>query len=194
MPSGSVWGARPCEAATCVSEPEKITTQLHVNSGHASARQPKRVLVDPDGDAMGLVMYVDEASGQCEICRASDRPPHIQIAGTSAVSTFNGKLEGGLSFLEDAIALRATDVPPMYALLIPAHPKKPQEVWDTLCSPRIAIFGRPKCMQMDGGGQRGNGSRADLRTGRRIKAQYQGTGARPWPHERRNGRARARHL
>ena len=30
--------------------------------------------------------------------------------------------------------------------------KKPQEVWDALCSPRIAIFGRPKCIRMDEGG------------------------------------------
>ena len=55
---------------------------------------------------------VDEASGQCKICRAFDKAPQIPIAGTSAVPTFHGKLQVNPSFSDDAVALRAVDASP----------------------------------------------------------------------------------
>ena len=56
-----------CQALTlggamdgCPSDPKKICMQLHVNWGHASARQLIWVSVDSDGDNMHLANYADE--------------------------------------------------------------------------------------------------------------------------------------
>ena len=66
----------------CLSDPDKIKTQLPVNRGHASAQQSKRAAVDSVEDNMHLATYVDEVLEQCEVCRALNKAPHVPIAGT----------------------------------------------------------------------------------------------------------------
>ena len=54
-----------------VSEPKKIITKLRVNRRHASALQPKGVLVDSNGEKLHLAYCVDRALEHCKVCRAS---------------------------------------------------------------------------------------------------------------------------
>ena len=77
-------------------------------SAHGSWR-----VVDPGASAqqaMCLANCMDELSGLCEICRASDEASRIPIAGTSTVSARTEKLQVDLLFLEYAIALRAMGI------------------------------------------------------------------------------------
>ena len=76
------------------------------------------------------------------------------------------------------------------ALFGPSAFKDPQEVWAALCSSRIAIFARTKCLQTDEEGKWRTEIRADFRAGLRILLQYQGAGAHTWLLERRNGLSR----
>ena len=77
------------------SNPKKIIEKLHVNWGHASAQQIKRVLVAADGGNLPLLRHVEEVVNQCEVCRAFDKAPHFPIAGTATVSAFNEKVQVG---------------------------------------------------------------------------------------------------
>ena len=77
---------------------------------------------------MRLLTSVGKVSEQCEVCRASDKAPHVPIAATRAVSLFSGKLQVGLFSLDDLIALRAMDVFSKYFHLIPARSQNPHEV------------------------------------------------------------------
>ena len=61
-------------------DPRKITVELHVNWGHASARQLKRVLADTEAGNSHLVNHVDEVLERRGTCRASDKAPHLPIA------------------------------------------------------------------------------------------------------------------
>ena len=70
---------------------------------------------------MGLAHSADEVLGQCEIGRACDKASHIPIASTSTVSTANEILQVDLSFLDDAIALRAMDAYSKYSISRPAR-------------------------------------------------------------------------
>ena len=108
--------------------------KLHVNWGHASAQQLKRVLADSVWNNMDLVGCVDEVMAQCEGRQASDKAPHVPEAGTSTVAMFNGKLQADLLFLDDVIALRFIDVLSKYFLLVPVRAKDPQEVWGAFSS------------------------------------------------------------
>ena len=67
--------------------------------------------MDSDGENTHLVDCVDEVSEQCDICRASDKAPHVPTAGAATVKMSKSKLQVGLLFLGDLIALRATGVP-----------------------------------------------------------------------------------
>ena len=93
-----------------LSDPKKIITKLHVNRGRPSAQEIKRVLVGSGGDNLHLLRHVDEVLERCDVSRSSDRAPHVPIAGTSAVSMSNEKLQVALLFLADIVALRVMDV------------------------------------------------------------------------------------
>ena len=86
-----------CKAATfggapdpSGSGPKTDVMRPHNNLGHASAHKLKRVLVDVDGDTVGLLGCVDEVSQQCDACRALEKTPHVPAARTSSVPPLSG--------------------------------------------------------------------------------------------------------
>ena len=107
--------------------------KLHVNRGHVSARQLEEALEDSGGGNSHLMNYVDEVSEHCEVCRPFDKARQVPIAGTSTVSIFNEKAQEDHLFLDEIIALRATDMYSKYSLILAVQPENPQEVWGVLC-------------------------------------------------------------
>ena len=136
----------------CLPDPEKIVVKSHVNSGHASAQQLKRVLVDSGGGNMHMVKYVGAALGKRDACRPFGAAPHVPIAKSPTLPMFNGELQVDPLFLGDLIALRVIDVFSKYSHLIPVRSRNPEEVWSASYGPWITIFGQPKCIRMDEGG------------------------------------------
>ena len=100
----------------------------------------------------GLLHYVGEVLGRCEICRASDKAPHVPIAGTSTAAMFNEQVQVDLLFMDEIIALRAMDTVSEYSLFLSVQPETPQEVWEALCGGCLGIFGSPKNARGDEGG------------------------------------------
>ena len=62
----------------------------------------------------------------------------------------------------------------------PVQSKNPQEARDVSCSGWLGIFGPPKSIQMDEGGERKNAIWTDSRAECRINLQFQGVEAHPW--------------
>ena len=152
---------------------------MHVNRGHASAQQLKRVSADPGRGNMHLITCADEVLALCEGCRAFDKAPHVPVAGTSAAATFNGKLKADLSFSADVIALHIMGASSESSPLIPVRTESPQEVPDAFCSSWVGVFGPPVSVQIGGGGGWANELWAELRSDRRIKLLFQGADAHP---------------
>ena len=172
------------------SDPKKIIGKLHVNWGHASAQQIKRVLVDAGGDNLSLLRHVEQVVSQCDVCKAFEKAPRTPIAGTPTVAMFNEKLQVDLLLLDDLIVLLTMGVFSKYSVLTPVRSKNPLEVWDAFVACWIGIFAPPKAIQMDEGGEWKNEAWADFCADRRIKLFFQCVGAHPWILERRNGLAR----
>ena len=97
--------------------------------------------MDPDRENAHVVSNVGEVLERCGVCCASDKAPHVPIAGTPAVSKFNGKLQEDLSFLDGIIAMRAMDGYSKYSLLAPALSGNLQEVRDAVCGAWTGVFG-----------------------------------------------------
>ena len=129
---------------------KKTTTKLHVTWEHASAHQLKRVWADSDQETMGLAHYVDGASGQCVTRRAPDKAPRSPVPGAP---------HGFDIFCNN---------PPLASVRC----QDPQEVRSVFRGSRIAIFGWPKCIQMDDGGGWGNEIWADICPGRRVSSTF----------------------
>ena len=114
--------------------------KLRGTRGHASAHQLGKVLADFDWETPGLVSYADESSAPGEIRLAFEKAPQMPIAGTPTATAMREESRADLLFLGDASALRAVDI----------LPENPQEAWGVFRSSRIAVFGIPKRIQMDG--------------------------------------------
>ena len=174
-------------------DPEEIIRRFHGNWAHASAQQLKRTTAEADWRANWLIPLAGDVVRECDICRAPDVAPAIPVVGTSPVSSFNERVQVDISFLGDLITLRVLDLFSRYPLLVPARSKNPDEVWGTFCFSWIAVFGEPRIVQSDEGGEWKNDIWVDLRADRYIKVQYQGAGAHLWNLGRRNGLARGIH-
>ena len=68
------------------------------------------MLGDSDGINSHSANYVDEVLENCDVFGAPDKAPHVPIAGASAVSVFNEKVQVDLLFLADLIVLHASDM------------------------------------------------------------------------------------
>ena len=99
-----------------------------------------------------LVNHVDAVLENRDARRALDMAPRVPIAGTSAVSMFNEKVQVDLPFSGDPIVEHAMDVFSKNSLLRPVQSENPQEVWDVFRAGWLGPFGPPKCIQMNGGG------------------------------------------
>ena len=147
-----------------LTDPMKLIIKLHVNRGHASAQQLKRVSAYSGGDNMYIRTYANEVAEQCEVFRSSAQTPHVPVAGPPTASMFSEKSKEDLLFSRKIIALRAADVFSEYSHLTPAISGNPLEVWDANCNSRIAVSGWPQGIQMDEGGKRGNEAWRALRS------------------------------
>ena len=92
--------------------------------------------------------------------------------------------------MDDLIVLHIMDVFSKYSVITPVRSKNPLEVWDAFIAWWVGIFGPPRAIQMDEGGEWKNEVWTDFCTDRRIKLPFQGVGAHPWILERRHGLAR----
>ena len=82
------------------------------------------------------------------------------------------------------------DVFSKYSILTRVRSKNPQEVWGAFLSSWAGVFGAPRSLHLDEGGEWKDELWRDLCVERRIKLVFQGVGAHPWILERRNGLAR----
>ena len=140
--------------------PGEIIATVHVNCGHASAQQLKRVSSDSDAANMHLLTYVVEVFEQREVRRPFDEAPHVPLAGTPAAAMFNKKLQKDPPSFGDIIAerrkiiaLRPTAAHSKYSVLILVRSKHPRVVRDACRTSRIGVFGQPPSIQIDEGSE-----------------------------------------
>ena len=72
--------------------------------------------------------FADEVLEHWDVWKALEEAPHVPIAGASPASMFNEKVQVGLPFCDDIIALRAMDISPKYLLLLPVQSENPRDV------------------------------------------------------------------
>ena len=109
-------------------EAQGSAKNVHANRAHASAHKLLRTLVGDGGANKRLLGLADEVAGQCEVCQAFDRAPHLPVAGTSSASSFNKRLHVGVLFLEDVAALCAMEVYSKLSSLVRVCSRNPLEV------------------------------------------------------------------
>ena len=63
----------------------------------------------PQGNNMHSLASIDDVLARCAVCQAFEKVLHDPVAGTSTVAAFNEKMQVGLLFLDDVIALRVMD-------------------------------------------------------------------------------------
>ena len=62
-----------------------------------------------------------------DVCVALEEVPHLPVAGPFSVWAFNEKLQVGLPFLDNSIALHAKDLSSRYSILVIVFSGNPLE-------------------------------------------------------------------
>ena len=76
-----------------------VAPELHPNWGHASANHLKQISATAEGANERLLARADEVVNQREVCQALEKAPHLPVAGSSPVLTFDEKIQVDLPFL-----------------------------------------------------------------------------------------------
>ena len=134
------------------SDSKEIARRLHVNWGRAPAQQLERTMAEAERKAGRLIPLADYVVKECDVCRACFVAPAILVAGTSSTSFFNDRVQVDLLSSDDLIILHVLDLFSRYSVFVPGRPKNPEEVRDAFSASWIAVFGKPKIVQMDEGG------------------------------------------
>ena len=82
---------------------------------------------------------------------ASDKAPHLPLAGTSLASASNEKVQVDLVRQDNLIAPHAMDLFRRRSMLVLVTPKNPLGRWDASAASRTTVFGEPRRLQMDSG-------------------------------------------
>ena len=107
------------------------------------------------------------------------------------MSALGEKVQVNPLFLGNLVPLRAMDLASRYCMLVLASSENPLEVWGAFAASWITAFGKPVCLQMEGGGEWDNVVCADLCSERNIRLQLPSKGAHPCMSGGRNGLVRA---
>ena len=90
---------------------------------------------------------------QYEACWASDKAPHLPVAGTSLVSSLNENVQVELLLLDDVLPLHAMGPYSKYSHQVRVRSRNPLEVWGAFAASRLSALGGNRSIQMDAGGE-----------------------------------------
>ena len=119
--------------------------EFHSNWARAAAGLPKRISVH-------VADISDAVPCQHEVSRAFDEAPHVAIARTPVVSAFNEKVQVDSPSPDDVITWDEVALSSIHSCLLRGPSRNHPAVWEPCAASWVTIFGKPRCVQVDAGG------------------------------------------
>ena len=111
-----------------------VAREFHVNYGHASASQLKRILSRAVVAGTNVFKAEGSVADECDVCASAGEVPHLPVAGASTASDLNEKVQAELLSVDNSSS------------------RSPSEVWGAFAAPWITVSGKPRFSRMDVGG------------------------------------------
>ena len=144
-----------------IKERERKVRKLHLQFGHPGWERLYKLIEESkkEGEDNNIEemretkRIVKEASENCEICLRYKKTPARPIVGMSWARKFNQIVAVDLGQLEGKTFLLMVDMASKYCQAGWVESKKPEEIMEVLLEKWIGVFGAPKELLSDNGGE-----------------------------------------
>ena len=168
---------------------KKIAKKLHEQFGHPSSNRLIKLVKDGGIDNESLHLEIKEVEVRCEICQKYKKKPLRPVVCFPRARSFNENLAIDLKSYSPVHVLHIIDQFTRFSRTILINNKRAETVMSGVLEAWIAIFGTPKSILADNGGEFNNSEFRDLCDAFGITVY--GTAAEsPWSNgtnERHNG-------
>ena len=165
-------------------EAKKVADKLHRQFGHPGQdklwRTVKEAELVKDFQEGIIKECIKEISEKCQICAKFKKTPSRPVVGLSMGEDFNDCVSIDLGMYSDGnIMMIMVDVVTKFSQAAWLKSKKPEEITRTLLSKWIAVFGSPRIILTDNGGEFQNDEM--LRLAERFDIEMKSTSSEsPW--------------
>ena len=132
---------------------KSVATKLHKQFGHPSAERLIKMIRNSGCQNRGLekeIMYLGE---NCDVCKKFRKPPPKPVVSVPLAENFNEMIAIDLKSYGKGYFLVIVDVFTKYCASAVINNKKPETIIENLFSSWITIFGAPKKILSDNGGE-----------------------------------------
>ena len=162
---------------------------MHKQFGHATATKPKNLLRNSGHKNKILEKDIDDVCQSCETCCKLRRPPSRPIVSLPMAERFIDLIAMDLKSFNGVYFLVIVDYATRYCAASVINDKKPETIIQGIFTSWISLFGSPKKLLSDNGGEFNNSQMRQL--GETFNIRLMTTAAEsPWSNgvcERLNG-------
>ena len=141
---------------------QRRPTKNHVNYGHASASQMKKLIARIPDIGHGNIIPEKNVAQNCRTYTQVASHPHIPIAGHRDASHLGEIAELGLPFIDDPTAQFYVDVATRFISISKIKNKEPNTVWDDVSHMWVKQYGLPERSTTDSCGAFSCGPRSRI--------------------------------
>ena len=161
------------------AEKKKITKKLHCQFGHTSSKRIKKLLTDGNIQDECLFKLPEDLDEDCQICKRFKKPPPKPIVCIPLAKELNESVAMDLNEIDSRSVLHMIDHATRFSKACVIPSKKKEVIVSKICEIWISLFGIPKRILSDNGGEFNN---EDLREmGEKLNSTITTTAAEsPW--------------
>ena len=155
-----------------VSDQKQQLVKLHKQFGHASAEKLEQLLHNAGINKLEITQVLKEIVEECDICARYQKTPSRPVVGLPKATDFNETVAVDLHQLEKNLwYLHIIDEFTRFSMGAIMTSKRPSEFVQKFITNWISIFGSPKRLQSDNGGEFNNAEVHDMCENFNIEVQ-----------------------
>ena len=134
-----------------------VALKLHRQFAHPSAEKLKKLLIDAGRNDPGLLKCIDTITDSCETCVRYKKQRPRPVVSMSMAKTFNDTLAMDLKIWKTGTYfLVLVDLATRFCRAILIHDKKAETIIHSIITHWISLFGAPRQILSDNGGEFNN--------------------------------------
>ena len=137
-----------------IEEKERIADKLHKQFGHPlDSYKLKKLVKEAKIYDKDLLKSIDKVTRKCDTCKRYGKKKPRPVVALSLAKDFNDYVTMDLKFIKGTIILHLIDVATCFSMAVVVTSRRKEAIVDKICLHWISIFGSPKKVMSDPGGE-----------------------------------------
>ena len=134
----------------------KIAEKLHKQFGHPRGNKLIELVKQSGRNDKKLLDAIEKVSLECQVCKKFKKPPNRPVVAMPMARNFNDMMATDLKVWGSRYFLVMIDVATRYCLAVVINNKNPNTIVSNIITHWIALFGAPRTILNDNGGEYNN--------------------------------------